>query len=654
MVAGEDNCQLPHPTKPPPQQTAIMPESTKTTPDQTGIAPTVQPQQLQRSVRDFDIDTNPLGLELRVLVANANQLTDLIRKVAEVVCRETECLALWISQRDTQSGELRTHPLTDVNANSITDIAGEKLSALLEETTESGTLGTVQISDNHSIVASSIGLNVERCDMVLTGCFVGTPTTTKHHQWMMKIGSQAIEQWIRNSELQRSQKQAKFVGDALSLCGILDRSTSTREAANSLVNHLRSLLGVSQIVCCGGTTPENAKLLAVSEVEQFDPHSESSRVILSAGATGIGETEPVVFAPNGSTANAVQSLVMEAYCKANRFTSCVCVQTQDHEGNSTGSLLVGSDEDSFSEPVLAQLKQFATINGVHLDVVRRANLKPSELIVERIKKIPSKSFFQIGWKVAAGLALLMCVPIPYRVACDCEIQPVTRRFVSAPYTGPLERAVVRPGEVVSKNQVLAYMDGRQLRLELIGVQAEHSAARRRHSSSLAQGEVAKSQIARSEMRKLDTQIKSLNDQLSRLEIRSPYDGIVISGDLDKAQGATMEIGQTLFEVAPLDNMLAEVAIPESEIQYVGDNNSVAIKLNAFPYRTFYGEINTINPGAELINDESVFVADIKLTDEDSVIRPGMKGTAKVKTSWRPIGWNLFHNAWESVRCWMVW
>ena len=156
------------------------------------------------------------------------------------------------------------------------------------------------------------------------------------------------------------------------------------------------------------------------------------------------------------------------------------------------------------------------------------------------------------------------------------------------------------------------------------------------------------------MRKLDTQIKSLNDQLSRLEIRSPYDGIVISGDLDKAQGATMEIGQTLFEVAPLDNMLAEVAIPESEIQYVGDNNSVAIKLNAFPYRTFYGEINTINPGAELINDESVFVADIKLTDEDSVIRPGMKGTAKVKTSWRPIGWNLFHNAWESVRCWMVW
>ena len=512
-----------------------------------------------------------MGLELRALVVNSTQLTDIIRSVAEVICRETECLALWISQRDPQSGELRTHSLTDENAKSVADIAGPKLPGLLDKTIESGTLGTVRISENHSIVASAIGLDVERCDMVFTGCFVHTAATTNHQQWMMKIGSQTIEQWIQKSEFQRSQKQAKFVGDALSLCGVLDRSTSKREAANSLVNHLRRLLGVSQVVCCDGTTSENAKLLAVSEVEQFDPHSESSRVILSAGGTGIGEIEPVVFAPSGSTANAVQSLVLEAYCKSNRFTSCVCVPTQDHEGNATGSLLIASDEDTFSEQALVQLKQFAAINGTHLDIVRRANLKPSELVVERIKQIPSKSWFRTGWKIAAGLALLMCVPIPYRVACDCEIQPVTRRFVSAPYTGPLERAVVRPGEVVSKDQVLAYMDGRHLRLELTGIEADHSAARRRRSSSLAQGEVAQSQIARSEMRKLETQIKSLKDQLSRLEIRSPYDGIVISGDLDKAQGATMEIGQTLFEVAPLDDMLAEVAIPESEIQYVGDN-----------------------------------------------------------------------------------
>ena len=629
-------------------------QPTTARPIQTPVNAAVVKPAAVKPAANIPVETNPVGLEFRQAVEGSNQLTDVIRAVAELVCRKTECLALWISQRDPESGELRTHSLTDDNAESVAEVAGEKLPFLIRNVIESGTLGLVRISENHLIVSSAVGVNAEKSEMVFTGCFVVGPQNNRHQQLMMKVGSQSIEQWIRKNEFLRSQKQTKVMSDALALCGMLDRSTSKREAANSLVNHLRRVLGASQVVYCDGARPEKATLLAVSEVEQFDAHSESSRVILSAGRSGIGSEEPVIFSPAQSTANPIQTLALEGYCKANRFASCACFPTHDHEGNPTGSLLIASSEDSFSELQLNQIKQFATINGTHLDVVRRANLKPSELVAERIKKIPSKSWFKFAWKAAAALLILMCIPFPYRVTCDCEIQPVTRRFVSAPYTGPLERAVVRPGEVVEKDQVLAYMDGKHLQLELTGVEAEHQAARRRHSSALAQGEVAQSQIARSEMRKLQTKIKSLKDQLQRLEIRSPYDGIVVSGDLDKAQGATMEIGQTLFEVAPLDNMLAEVAIPESEIQYIKDNNSVAIKLNAFPYRTFYGEINSVNPGAELLNDDSVFVADVKVEDDESVIRPGMKGSAKVKTSWSPLGWNLFHNAWESVRCWTVW
>ena len=624
-----------------------MSEPTQTIRSQTSEMKANRPQSVE-------IEVNSIGSELRQLAMNSDKLNGLIRGVAEIVCRETECLAVWIGQRDPASGTMQIHPLTDASATSVAEIAGPKLPTLLERTEETGDLGSIQISENHSIAASAVGVQVDKFEMVLAGCFVDSNQSSTRHQWILTMGAQVIEHWIKGNELQRSQTQSKFLGDALSLCGLLDRSTSKQEAANYFVNHLRRLLSMSQVVYCDGATPLKAKLLAISEVEQFDPHSESSRVILSAACLGITADEAIIYSPTTKTANAVQTLALEAYCKANRFTSCVCVPTKDHEGVPTGSVLVASRENAFSELQLTQLQQFASINGAHLEVVRRANLGAKDLVAEQIKRIPSKNWFRTAMKAAGCIALLMCVPIPYRVACDCEIQPVTRRFVSAPYTGPLERAVVRPGQVVSKDQVLAYMDGQQLRHELTGVEAEHQAARRRHSSSLAQGEVAQSQIARSEMKKLETQLKSLKDQLSRLEIRSPYNGIVISGDLDKAQGATMEIGQTLFEVAPLDNMLAEVAIPESEIQHVKDTNSVAIKLNAFPYRTFYGEVNTIHPSAEVLNDESVFVADVKLTDDESVIRPGMKGTAKVKTSWRPIGWNLFHNAWESVRCWTIW
>ncbi len=405
-----------------------MSESTQTPPPHVSGALPCLPQ-------PAEIETNSIGSELRQLAMKSEQLTPLIRGVAEIICRETECLVVWIGQREPQAGELHVHPLTDEIAGSVAEIAGLKLRKLLEQTLATGELGMVRISDNHSISASAIGIRVDQFDMVLAGCFVDSNQSTTRHQWILTMGTQAIEQWIVRNELQRSQKQAKLTGDALSLCGMLDRSTSKQEAANYVVNHLRRLLGMSQAAYCDGAIPEKSKLLAISEVEQFDVHSESSRVILSAASLGIGRAEPLVFSPTGISADASQARALEAYCKANRFNSCVCVPTQDLDGNPTGSILVASNGDAISELQPNQLQQFAAINGAHLDVVRRANLKATDLVAERVRRIPSKTWFRFGLKAAAALGLLMCIPVPYRVVCDCEIQPVNRRFVAAPYSG---------------------------------------------------------------------------------------------------------------------------------------------------------------------------------------------------------------------------
>jgi len=228
----------------------------------------------------------------------------------------------------------------------VAEAAGDKLPQLIETVIESGILATKPIGDNHFIVASAVGISSERTEMVFSGCFVQSPQRAERQQ-MMKIGSQAIEQWFLKGELLRSQKQAKIMSDAVSLCSMMDQSTSKGEAANYLVNHLRRFLEVSQVVCCDGAKAEQSALLAISEVEQFDPHSESSRVILAAASSCIGEPEAVVFSKD-STADPAQTLALEAYCKANRFASCVCFPTHDNEGKPTGTLLVASNADSFS------------------------------------------------------------------------------------------------------------------------------------------------------------------------------------------------------------------------------------------------------------------------------------------------------------------
>jgi multidrug resistance efflux pump len=252
------------------------------------------------------------------------------------------------------------------------------------------------------------------------------------------------------------------------------------------------------------------------------------------------------------------------------------------------------------------------------------------------------------------LAALMAVPLPYRVACDCELQPVLRRFVAAPYAGVLERTLAKNGDIVTKDQLLARMDGRNLRIELSGLQAELAGAKKRRDLALAQGDIAKSQIARSEMDRFQSKIQLLEERTRNLEVCSPIDGIVVSGDLQKVEGAPLEMGQTLFEVAPLDQMISEIAIPEAEIQYVSSGQEVAIKLSAFPFKTWTGTIKRIHPRTEIVNDESVFVAEVALENEGIELKPGMQGSAKIQSGWAPLGWNLFHRPWETVRYWTIW
>ena len=323
------------------------------------------------------VETHAIGREFRDAIDNAAQLSDIIRSVTELICRETKCLALWVSQRAGESGQLQTHPLTEDSSDAVANVVGDVLPKQIEQTMESGTLNSVPVTRSHHLVCAAVAVSPERSELVLSACFLSDACSVDRAAWIMKIGSQAIEQWIVKNELLRTRNQSKMLSDTLSLSSAMDRSESKREAANFLVNNLRRTLEASQVVYCDLANRQQAKLLAISEVEQFDPHSESSRTILSAASSCIGAEEPVIFSPNNSNADPLQNIALDAYCKANRFTSCVGITTKDNHEQPTGVLLVAGKADSVSEAQLKQLEQFAAIHGTHLEKIL-ARLVPSK------------------------------------------------------------------------------------------------------------------------------------------------------------------------------------------------------------------------------------------------------------------------------------
>jgi multidrug efflux pump subunit AcrA (membrane-fusion protein) len=122
--------------------------------------------------------------------------------------------------------------------------------------------------------------------------------------------------------------------------------------------------------------------------------------------------------------------------------------------------------------------------------------------------------------------------------------------------------------------------------------------------------------------------------------------MVVVGDLEKAEGAPLSMGQALFEIAPLDAMVVEFAVPEEDIAHVREGMTVRFRLDAYPGRQWEGRIDRIHPRAEQREQQQVFVAQLAMENPAQLWKPGMSGRAKIVAPHRPLGWVLLHKAWE--------
>jgi RND family efflux transporter MFP subunit len=248
---------------------------------------------------------------------------------------------------------------------------------------------------------------------------------------------------------------------------------------------------------------------------------------------------------------------------------------------------------------------------------------------------------------ALGLGALW-LPVVHRVDCQCRLEPVLRRYIAAPYEGVLEKALVQPGDLVAADDVLAQLDGREIRWELAGLRADRDQAAKKRDTALAAQRFAEAQLAKLEMDRLEQKIRVLEHRQEHLAVKCPLEGIVISGDLERTQGAPVTLGQRLFEVAPLDEMVVEVAVPQDEIAYVARGMEVTVRLDAYPHEPLRGTIHQIRPRAQVLDEQNVFVAEVSIDNTDRRLRPGMTGRVHIEAGRRSLGWVWLHKPWESL------
>ena len=249
----------------------------------------------------------------------------------------------------------------------------------------------------------------------------------------------------------------------------------------------------------------------------------------------------------------------------------------------------------------------------------------------------------LGRKLAVlGLVALLLVAQfahgEYRVAADGTIQGVVQRALVAPFDGFVSDATVKAGDTVHRGELLVDLDDRDLQLERLRWTTERQAHSDEYDAALSQGKRAEAVRAQNMVAEADAQIQLADAQLSRARIVAPFDGLVISGDLSQSIGAPVRRGDTLFELAPLNDYRVELAVPEQQVASVQPGQRGKLVVAALPDQSFGFAVERITPVASTHDGRMVFRVDAKLDDQSHRLRPGMEGVAKIEVARARLAW----------------
>lgn len=464
-----------------------------------------------------------------------------------------------------------------------------------------------------------------------------------------------LTMWFLRRGYKWLDQESEDLAALIELVAKIEDAQSLQHATFIAANQMQAYLGCRR-VAVGLVKADRTQchLQALSGVSKFDKRSSYVLSVEAALDEAILRNEITVWSTENQ-ADAQAALAHQRLCTEEGCSYVISVPLRTVDDKLVGAWLILDDGELANSTTIEPLlragsrtvaSSLALVGEARCGMLRRLSRSFHEHLRAKWLKVTLIS--------AVVLAAVMCLPLRYKLKCAATIEPVSRRFVAAPFESTLEKTLVKPGDVVGEGETLAILDGRELRMEIAGLEAEWKQAGKRRDAALAARKTGEAQIAKLDMENLDLQLSLLRLRSSQLQIDSPMTGIVVTGDLERVEGAPLTVGQTLFEIAPLDQMIIEVAVPQSEVAYVQSGMNVDVKLASYPNRTWTGLVDSIHPRSEIRESESVFIAEVLLNNDDKVLQPGMHGEARIIANRRAWGWILFHRAWDAARMKLGW
>lgn len=478
-------------------------------------------------------------------------------------------------------------------------------------------------------------------------------------------------------------RRARAAAAALDLAGRLVSTLNTpgtfKGCTLQLTNDLARQLGVERVALGwvrGQGEAGAVRVIAVSDTELIDRRLAMIQKLEAAMDECLDQEQPVVHPAPPESGEGSDALLARAITHAHRE---LCASDARLKAASfplraddrvVGVITLETTSDRGFDPATIELVQ-ATLDLI-APVVKVRKEADRALVSHALASARRASAMLVGprhtgWKllslvVLAAAIVVVFVRAPYRVEAPMELQARERRMVSAPFNGVIAAVGegIERGRAVRAGEVLADLDTSELLLSMAQVESEIEQAATQADAALQSGKISEAQQAEAKERGARAQLALLRKRLDDARIVAPIDGTILAGDLKDKVGASVRVGDGLFEIAPLHDMVAVIMVADSDIKLLtdrlarGETVSGQIAAKGEPSKRVGIVVEDIVPLARADEGRNAFEVRARVGRTEPWMRPGMEGLAKIETGDRTLLDIATRRIRDTLRLWLWW
>ncbi|AKQ65788.1 Macrolide-specific efflux protein MacA [Myxococcus hansupus] len=238
------------------------------------------------------------------------------------------------------------------------------------------------------------------------------------------------------------------------------------------------------------------------------------------------------------------------------------------------------------------------------------------------------------------------------------VEPLRVVEVKSQASGEVLKVHFDTGDTVAKGTLLAEIEPRDVQNALAQAQADLESARVRLNTTEAQRQrmetlrkdgyvtlqeyetaVDASATARATKVRAETNLQLARERSRDVTIIAPSPGTILERTIQPGviiASATNNVsgGTALFKMADLSVMQVRAKVDETDVGQIKAGQKARVTMEAYPGRTFIGEVVKIEPQALVEQNVTLFPVLVRMDNPDGLLRPGMNAEVAIEISRR--------------------